>query len=60
MPKKNENSQTDIVAFRSKELKERIGTLATLDDRPQSQMARLLMKRAVELAEKEFGIARQV
>ena len=60
MPKKNEKSQTNIVAFRSKDLKERISTLATLDDRTQSQMARLLMKRAVALAEKEFGVAKQV
>lgn len=47
----------DLIATRDLDLRLRIERLATLDDRKLAQMARILLKKAVEEKEEELGLA---
>jgi|GEM_PF-3510081 len=49
-------SNASLIATRDLQLRIRIERLATLDDRKLAQMARILLKKAVEEKEEELGL----
>ncbi|KDM91384.1 hypothetical protein [Photobacterium galatheae] len=47
---------SDIIATRDLELRLRVERLATLEERKLAQMARILLRKAVERQEEELGL----
>ncbi|WP_347361578.1 hypothetical protein [Vibrio vulnificus] len=50
------NSSANLISTRDLHLKHRLERLATLDDRKLAQMARILLKKAVDEKEEELGL----
>ncbi|MCM5507151.1 hypothetical protein [Vibrio sp. SCSIO 43169] len=53
---KAKNPNSDQIGIRNLDLRLRVERLATLDDRKMTQMAALLLRKAVELKEEELGL----
>ncbi|WP_337162707.1 hypothetical protein [Vibrio fluvialis] len=53
---KAKNPNADQIGIRNWNLRQRIERLATLDDRNMTQMASLLLRKAVEEKEEELGL----
>ena len=54
---KTKNPNSDQIGIRNWNLRQRVERLATLDDRNMTQMASLLLRKAVEQKEKELGLS---
>lgn len=50
------NLNSDIIATRDPNLRLRVERLATLEERKLAQMARILLRKAVEWQEEELGL----
>lgn len=53
---KEKNPNSDQIGIRNLNLRQRVERLATLDERNMTQMASLLLRKAVESKEEELGL----